>query len=50
MTGLNITDKSFNGLLGVPVPATVDGLADIWKGSGEVLDDSFQSIPDKSET
>ena len=36
-------------LLGVPVPATVDGFAVIWKGSGEVLEDSFQSIPDKSK-
>lgn len=34
-------------LLGVPVPATVEGLADIWNGSGDVLEDSFQSIPDK---
>ena len=38
-----------NGLLGDPVPATVEGFADIWKGSGEVLEDSFQSIPSKSK-
>ena len=36
-----------NGLLGAPAPATVEGFAVIWNGSGEVLEDSFQSIPSK---